>query len=179
VDRPQQFRFQPFGPKARQQIGEPRGMVDQAGSSLWGKGVSNSSDDLLKGRGYLMFRLPCLRIRVQPPSPDLPVGGVAEDQVKGRRRKERLNSAEVALDNLHAIVQPVELCSAQGSAGQGRLHLKTDHAQQRMPISQQERDRPVSAAQIEDPIGGSRCRELRQQDGIHRMAEAFHALNNP
>jgi hypothetical protein len=126
-----------------------------------------------------MFRLPCLRIRVQPPSADLPVGGVAEDQVKARRRKERLNSAEVALDNLHAIVQPVELCSAQGPAGQSRLDLKTDHAQRPMPMCQQEGDRPVPAPEIEDPIGGSRRRELRQQEGIHRMAEAFHALNNP
>jgi hypothetical protein len=76
-------------------------------------------------------------------------------------------------------MQSVEPCAAQGPAGQGRLDLKTDHAQRPMPMSQHERDRPVSAAQIEDPIGGSRCRELRQQDGIHRMAEAFHALNNP
>src|SRR3990172_5696139 len=104
-------------------------MVDQVCSPLRSEGVSNGGNALRERCGHLMFRVPDLRIGVQPPSADLPVGGVAENQVKARRRKERLNSAEVALDDLHAILQPIELCPAQGSAGKGRLDLKTDHTQ--------------------------------------------------
>jgi uncharacterized protein YidB (DUF937 family) len=76
-------------------------------------------------------------------------------------------------------MQSVEPCAAQGPAGKGRLDIESDNADAWMPVSKQEADRPVSAAKIEDSVGGSRRRELRQQDGIHRMAEAFHALNNP
>jgi hypothetical protein len=77
------------------------------------------------------------------------------------------------------MMETVDLCPAPGSAGQGRLDLESDDPDTWMPVSEQETDRPVSAAEIEDSIARPRRGKGRQQERIHRMAKAVHTLDDP
>src|SRR5574337_1317225 len=150
-------------------------MVDQVRSPFWGECVSNGCNRLMKGRGQFMLGLSDLRVRAEAPGGKLSIGRVAEHHVNACCRQQCVNLAEVAFNDLDAILQSVELRSPPSPVGQGSLDLKPGYAKIRIPIGQQEGDRAVSAAEIKDLIGGSRYGKFRQQQRIHRMVEACEA----
>src|SRR5574337_195860 len=153
-------------------------MVDQVRSPFWGECVSNGCNRLMKGRGQFMLGLSDLRVRAEAPGGKLSIGRVAEHHVNACCRQQCVNLAEVAFNDLDAILQSVELRSPPSPVGQGSLDLKPGYAKIRIPIGQQEGDRAVSAAEIKDLIGGSRYGKFRQQQRIHRMVEACEAPDN-
>src|SRR5574337_1170172 len=153
-------------------------MVDQVRSPFWGECVSNGCNRLMKGRGQFMLGLSDLRVRAEAPGGKLSIGRVAEHHVNACCRQQCVNLAEVAFNDLDAILQSVELRSPPSPVGQGSLDLKPGYAKIRIPIGQQEGDRAVSAAEIKDLIGGSRYGKFRQQQRIHRMVEARQVPDN-
>lgn len=150
-------------------------MVDQARSPFGGEQVSDGRKRLLKGSGQLMLGLSDLRVWAEPPSAKRSIRRVAENHIKAGRRQQPFSLTEVALHDLDAVLQPIESCTPSGPVGQGGLDLKSDDTDTWMPMSQQEGDGAVCAAEIKDPVARSRCGPLRQQQRIHRMAKARQA----
>src|SRR5574337_146380 len=111
MDQLQHLRLQPRRPEAAQQVGKPRGMVDQVRSPFWSKHVSNGCNRLMKGSGQLMLGLSDLGVRAEAPGGKLSIGRVAEHHINTCCRHQCVNLTEVALYNLDAILQPVELSS--------------------------------------------------------------------
>src|SRR5574337_1124285 len=153
-------------------------MINQVRSPFWGECVSDSRNRLIKGSGQFMLRLSDLRVRAAAPGRKLPIGRVAQYHIDSCCRQQRVNLAKIAFYNLDTILQAVELRSPPSPVGQGCLDLKPGDAEFRIPMRQQESDRAVSAAEIKDPIGGSRYGEFRQQQRIHRMAETRGSLDH-